>query len=392
LTVLGALTSRAAAEDPSVVCAPRIGRIPVRNLWFLFLYASDLSRFSGRFDAALAQDDADLATLAARILADAVEQRLRRNLSRGYAPREAVLTRVRGRIDHLKTEAGHLLERGRVACRFGAFTVDTPRNQLIRAALTQIAWRVADRPLSHRCLGLAADLGRAGVSAQRPSAQALAGDVIGRNEIQDRLVVATARLALDLALPTEDAGPVALAAAERDAVAARKLFERAAAGLYEIELDRSAGWRVGRNRLLGWDIEAATPGVRAILPSMRADIMLENAALGRRVVIDTKFTNILTPGWYREQSLKSGYLYQLYAYLRSQTGRDALADRAEGILLHPSAGVHVDEAVVIQGHRMRFATVDLAASPAAIRARFLDVVLSPIPDCAQEKSPTQAPG
>jgi hypothetical protein len=41
---------------------------------------------------------------------------------------------------------------------------------------------------------------------------------------------------------------------------------------------------------------------------------------------------------------------------------------------------------------MRFATVDLAASPAAIRARFLDVVLSPIPDCAQEKSPTQAPG
>jgi hypothetical protein len=36
----------------------RIGRIPVRNLWLLMLYASDLTRVRGAFDA-LVDDDLD---------------------------------------------------------------------------------------------------------------------------------------------------------------------------------------------------------------------------------------------------------------------------------------------------------------------------------------------
>ena len=87
-----------------------------------------------------------------------------------------------------------------------------------------------------------------------------------------------------------------------------------------------------------------------------------------------KFNSILTSGWHRDKTLRSGYLYQIYAYLRSQVGRgDPLADHAEGLLLHPSAGESVDETAVIQGHRIRFATVDLAASTSEIRARLLQV-------------------
>ena len=58
--------------------------------------------------------------------------------------------------------------------------------------------------------------------------------------------------------------------------------------------------------------------------------------------------------------LKSGYLYQMYAYLRSQAGcGDPLCDNAEGILLHPAIDVNVDETLLIQGHEIRFVTVDL---------------------------------
>ena len=90
----------------------------------------------------------------------------------------------------------------------------------------------------------------------------------------------------------------------------------------------------------------------------------------RRILIDTKFTSIVTSGWHREQTLRSGYLYQVYAYLRSQVGRgDLLADHAEGLLLHPAIGESVDEAIVIQGQQMRFATVDLSASAADIRSQ-----------------------
>ncbi|MGH7021975.1 MAG: hypothetical protein ACREEB_00130 [Caulobacteraceae bacterium] len=61
----------------------------------------------------------------------------------------------------------------------------------------------------------------------------------------------------------------------------------------------------------------------------------------------------------------------MYAYLRSQCGKDALADRAEGLLLHLAVDAEVDEAVTIQGHRIRFATVDLAGAVGEIRGRLL---------------------
>jgi 5-methylcytosine-specific restriction enzyme subunit McrC len=123
---------------------------------------------------------------------------------------------------------------------------------------------------------------------------------------------------------------------------------------------------------LVWQIEWSAAGINRILPNMRTDIVLNHPASVRRIVIDTKFNSILTIGWHRDETLRSGYLYQIYAYLRSQVGRgDPLADHAEGLLLHPSVAEKVDEAVVIQGHRVRFATVDLAAPTSAIRDQLL---------------------
>ncbi len=105
---------------------------------------------------------------------------------------------------------------------------------------------------------------------------------------------------------------------------------------------------------------------------MWTDIVLENSENSRRVVIDTKFTSIVRPGWFRSETLRSGYVYQIYAYLRSQVGRgDVLADTASGLLLHPSVDKEVDETVVVQGHSIRFATVDLTQSTLGIRNRLM---------------------
>ncbi len=129
-----------------------------------------------------------------------------------------------------------------------------------------------------------------------------------------------------------------------------------------------------------WQIAQKTVGIDAILPSMRTDVVLDHVGNGRRIVIDTKFTSIVTKGWFREASLRSGYVYQIYAYLMSQTGgADPMNQEAAGLLLHPSIGeTVVDETVVIQGHPIRFATVDLSAPATVIRQRLLDIVTFPL--------------
>jgi 5-methylcytosine-specific restriction enzyme subunit McrC len=344
----------------------RIGRIPVRNLWLLMLYASDLTRVRGAFNAIMDDDIDELPDLIARLLAKAVEHRLRRNLTRGYCHRERVLTRVRGRIDILTTEARLLLSRGEVFCRFEDLTIDTPRNRLVRAALDLMARFVRSDELVHRCRALASSLARAGVGGVRPSRGDLAADQIGRNDSADHFMVALARLAFDLALPTENSGPTALVAPDREEVWVRQLFEKAVLGFAKVELE-PLGWSVRGSVPLHWQVSSASEGLAAILARMVTDIVLDPPDQGRRLVVDTKFTSILASGRFGDIRLKSGYIYQMYAYIRSQEGRDPRWDGAAGLFLHPAIDEALREHVVMQNHAITFATVDLAGPAAAIR-------------------------
>lgn len=347
--------------------------IPVRNLWTLLVYAAGLARFVDRFDAEI-EESADLPDVLARLLAFAVERRLHRNLSRGYQTQTAELGRVRGRIDWLTTESGLLLNRGRIACRFDDLTHDTPRNRLVRAALEAMQAWVRDPEVAQRCRNLAGVMREAGVLAARPSRAEMSRDRIERHDTEDRFMVTVAELALDTVLPSEVAGNARLSGLDRNEHLLRRIFEKAVAGLYRYELHDRDGWSVRPQVGLNWALEAPTPGLAAILPSMSADIVLQQG-LHRRIVLDTKFTCILTPHFRGADGLKSGHLYQLYSYLRSQAGRgDPCADTAEGILLHPSLDRHVDEAVTIQGHRLRFVTIDLSLRARELRQALLNIV------------------
>jgi 5-methylcytosine-specific restriction enzyme subunit McrC len=350
-----------------------IGRIPVRNIWLLFLYASNLARFHGQY-AASVEETPDFPSLIARLLCYAVDKRLRRNLSRGYQQREAILSRVRGRIDVLTTVSEGLFEKGMVACRFEEFTFDTPRNRLVRAALDALASRVDDGELSHESARLAGDLGRMGVGGHKPSRAAMSADRMGRHDADDLLMVTLAKLVFDLLLPTEDDGGHTLTRVEKDEILVRRLFEKAVGNFYKSELTH-LGWRVHQGRLLNWQIDYLTPGAKALFPGMVSDIILENKELSRRIILDTKFASILTCSQHREAVLKSGYIYQLYTYLRSQERvEDPLSFGASGLFLHPTVDGDLDETVKIQGHEIRFGTVDLSRPTAVILNRLRSLV------------------
>ena len=158
----------------------------------------------------------------------------------------------------------------------------------------------------------------------RPSRADLATDQIGRNDAADRFMVALARLAFDLALPTEISGSTSFVAPDRDEVWVRLLFEKAVLGFARVELE-PLGWSVRGGTPLEWQVSYGSEGLAAILPHMVTDIMLDPPHPGSRVVVDTKFTSILASNRFSEARLKSGYLYQMYAYLRSQEGREPRA-------------------------------------------------------------------
>ncbi|MEJ5029909.1 5-methylcytosine restriction system specificity protein McrC [Comamonas sp. MYb69] len=335
--------------------------IPLRNIWLLFLYAADLVQFKDATQVE-AESARNLPELLARLLTQVVQQRLRRNLSRGYQPRNAVLSRVRGRIDVLTTVSGQLLEQGRVACRFEAHTLDTPRNRLVCAALGHLAVRLKAPELVHECKALAQLMGRMGVGCQKPSRAELATDQVSRNETAELLMVSLAKMVFEAFIPSEEMGGAHSVVANADAYLVRRLFEKAVGNALRIQL-LPLGWQVLPGRKLSWPVKLGSEGVLNHLPGMETDIELLHHSRKHKLVIDTKFTSIFTATQYKEEVLRSGYLYQLYAYLRTQEAATlGQGWRSEGMLLHPQCGGVVDTYVDIQGHRMRFKTIDLMAS------------------------------
>ena len=353
------------------------GKIPVRNVWLLFLYAHDLARFQGRFEGEI-EDSPDFKSLIARLLCHVLEIRLRRNLSFGYRRRADTLKRVRGRIDILMTHSRDLFRRGEIACRFEELTIDTPRNRLLRAALGALARQLDDQALAHRSNTLANALGRAGVSGAMPSRAEMASDQLARHEAEDRLMVSLARAVFDLVLPTEKEGPRSLLEAQRGDTQFRKLFERAVGNFFAAEMPREEGWRVYPGKQIYWPVDAASPGIDDYLPIMVTDIILENEQENRRIIIDTKFTNILTKSHFGDgERFKTGHIYQLYSYLRSQErDDDPRSLDSEGMLLYPSISFDVDETAEIQGHLVRFATIDLAEATTTVVARLRQLPLT----------------
>ena len=364
-----------------------IGRIPVRNIWLLLLYASQLYReFPASRRVELEDAPDEIPHLVGEILANAVERRLRRNLSHGYRRQRADLNRVRGRVDLFRTEQRRLLQRGRVACFFDELTVDTPRNRCVKAALTHIAGVVSELAdhsnLGRRCRDLTFRLERAGVAGYldpRHAGKAAVLDNTGWVDAHERQMLAAARLALALSIPTEQSGSAFLPLVNREETQGWKLYENAVASFYDVALSHR-GWKVRRGSRIQWPAENPAPGLRAVMPDMITDIVLEHRELSssgaeRRIVIDTKFTSIVQQGRFGQTTLKSGHMYQLYAYLRSQEqlGEPVTLNSA-GVLLYPSLGINYNESVVIQGHRFSFATVDLAADSRTIRSQLLRIV------------------
>lgn len=314
--------------------------IPVRNWWHMLLYAWDLVDFKDRFNTEI--DDApDLRALLTKILVFLTKHQIRRGLRGDYVEMSEELRGVRGRIDFGQTLRGMSMYRGRLHCEYEEFTLNVPRNQIIRSTLNDSLnqdFTQIERERRDKYGALVSDVESLlrmlyEIDRVRVTRRLIASELrqLGRNEREYKLMLKICEMLQDPSMPQSDASPdidVVNWVQEKEP----RIFERFVANFYKLNL-RGEGWDVRAQRKYEWNEreEARSGDIR--LPNMHPDLVLTHET-EKIVVLDTKwYKSPVESGW-GDDAVHTSNLYQMYAYLASQDYLGGEYPTATGILLY----------------------------------------------------------
>jgi 5-methylcytosine-specific restriction enzyme subunit McrC len=336
-------------------------QIPVRNAWYLLLYAWDLAAWQGAFQGEI-DESPNLRALLARILIQASRDLMREQLGREFRTTTREIASLRGKIDIAASLKRNGLQRGRLTCRFDELGIDTPRNRILKASLERL---LADADLEVggtpvQAVALRHDLKVTirmmdGVRSTRLSGSDFSRLQLGRNDARYRLPLAICSLLHFGRMPTEAEGDHLIASLLRDEMAFSQLFERFVRHFYRQHLSDC----VVRSEVMYWPVETASP----LMPRMQTDTSIERGGgTPVRVVLDTKYyrSHLMASHHDSKTRFHSTNLYQMYAYLRTQEDKSTVHRVAAGVLLYPTTSEHTNEVLWMQGHAIRVTTIDLS--------------------------------
>lgn len=319
-----------------------VGKIPVRNWWHMLLYAWDLVDLKDRLQSEV-EDAPDLRALLTKILVFLMKHQVRRGLRGDYVERSEELRGVRGRIDFGETLRGLSMYRGRLHCEFEEFTLNVPRNQIIRSTLNDSLNRgftdvEEERP---RYRGLVSDLEALlrmlyEIDRVRVTRRLIASELrlLGRNEREYKLMLKICEMLRDPSMP--DSG--VSSGAEfvnwlRNKENEHRIFELFVGNFYKLRLDRRV-WDVSTQHHQTWNEADEDREGNIRLPEMRPDIRFEHRETGKVMILDTKWYGSPVESSRGDDAVHSSNLYQMYAYLASQDKKEGADPTSTGILLY----------------------------------------------------------
>jgi 5-methylcytosine-specific restriction enzyme subunit McrC len=174
---------------------------------------------------------------------------------------------------------------------------------------------------------------------------------LSRNTGQYLPVLKLCELVFHALLPDPAGASSRFADILKDEVTMSAVFEEFLRNFYSHE---QAEFRVGRE-VMAWDAVAAHADDQARLPMMETDITLRSSR--RTIVMDAKFYKEVLVSRSGPGKVRSGHLYQLYAYLEHAALRTPHLP-CDGALIYPAVGDPIALRYDIRGHEVVVRSID----------------------------------
>lgn len=343
---------------------PLARTIPIKNLYYLFLYAWD--RFPEGSSIDVGSDESpELPNLLARVLFGGVNRLLRRGIDRGYQCREEELRSPRGTMLIGNSISNGSFARRGLTCSIDELTEDVPHNRIIKATCRTLA---AHKDISPDLApGLNSLTLRFSKVANVPLNRRLFRTLqLSRNSGHYGMIMKVCELVLDALQPDEESGKSRFASILEDEERMSRIFEAFVLNFFKHEQNKYQA----RAEHIDWDVLPNSLDLH-FLPIMKTDVTLRSQS--KIIILDAKFYKDM---YQRSQGgrpkVRSGHLYQILSYLNNFEPLSGI--EKEGVLLYPA----VDEPEItydyqIGGRRIRVMSVDLGSPWKQIRERVLQI-------------------
>lgn len=339
--------------------------IPVENIYYLLAYAWD------RLDEADPTSVSELAAhslvqLFARVLRSGVSHLLLRGLDRTYVSETAELAGVRGRIEMAASTQRLSFPQARAVCTFDELSIDTPANRVIKTTLSNLA---AESTLGEEDSEALRELYRRmpGVATVPLRDSSFRRVTVSINRSQYGFLLDVCELVHRNLLMDERSGDFVFRDFTRDDKQMAQLFERFLLRFYGRE---QRSFRVSAPTMT-WDATGSEVSLR-YLPQMRTDLVLNSPE--RVIVIDAKYYAEALSQRFDKETIRSGHLYQMAAYLR-HVAPGYRPEDIGGMLLYPRTTDFSPIDFSLHGHPFKVATVNLAQNWSALHDELLALVL-----------------
>lgn len=341
--------------------------IPIRNVYYLLLYAWDsLEQADSRVIAA--EPQTRVLNLLAAVLNHGVERLLRQGLHRAYCSHTETLAGVRGRVDMSATVKADLLRRARTVCEFDELSHNVLHNRILKATLRNVLQtdgvsaelREAMRATFHRLH----DVDEIHLTRRTfPRVQ------LHRNSRDYRFLLDVCLLLHEYLIPNERTGRFEFRDFLRDERRMRALFERFIRNFFRRHAE---GFDTVEAEHLRWADASGSPEDLAMLPNMRTDVTLRRPGLV--FIIDAKYYREALQEYRGRVTVRSGHLYQLFAYMANSARKAGHGVEVEGLLLYPLTTRRLEVDFRVHGHRVRVYTLNLNQDWAQIHADLLSLL------------------
>ena len=322
--------------------------ILIKNIYYMLSYAFQTLN-QGEYESIATEEFDNLDNLFAAILAKGIGRQLKQGLYREYRLCSENIPTLRGKIDMQATIRNLTARKRLLACEFDELTENNLLNQILKATVILLL-RHADVDDEYKTDLKKEMLFFSTVDEIDPSSINWNSIRFHRNSGSYRMLISLCQLIIEGMLLTTESEEYKLDSF-LDEQRMSRLYEKFILEYYakehpEIKTSSSQ---------IPWALD---DGVGTLLPVMQSDIML---SVGKKIlIIDAKYYTHTMQSQYGMQTLHSGNLYQIFAYVKNEAElkKDCIVS---GMLLYAKTDEAVQHEVSykMSGNRIKVGTLDL---------------------------------